>query len=49
MGLIIGFYQLINFGWFVMVNTLLAIFLESPIEEGGYDFTPQQNAACEYK
>ena len=45
-GLIVGFYQLINFGWFVMINTLLAVFLENPIDEGGYAFTPQQNAAC---
>lgn len=48
MGLIVGLYQFINFGWFVMINTLLAVFLESPIDEGGYAFTPQQNAAFSF-
>lgn len=43
-----GLFQLVAFGWFVMINTLLAIYLETPEEEGGYGMTPQQNAACEY-
>ena len=46
MGVIVGLYQFINFGWLVMINTLLAVFLQNPVEEGGYAFTPQQNAAC---
>ncbi|CAF9942278.1 hypothetical protein IMSHALPRED_003449 [Imshaugia aleurites] len=39
-----GTFQLFSFGWFVMINTLLTVFLEEPEKEGGYGFTPQQNA-----
>lgn len=39
---------MINFGWFVTINTLLTVFLENPVTEGGYGFTPQQNAACTF-
>ena len=45
-GLLIGVYTMINFGWFVATNTLLTIFLEEPEEEGGYAMNAQQNAAC---
>jgi hypothetical protein len=41
-----GVFNLISFGWFVMINTLLTVFLEEPLKIGGYAFTPQQNAAC---
>ncbi len=40
---------MINFGWFVTINTLLTVFLENPVREGGYGFTPQQNAACMFR
>lgn len=40
---------MINFGWFVTINTLLTVFLENPLTEGGYEFTPQKNAACMFK
>ncbi|KAL2014881.1 hypothetical protein VTN00DRAFT_2406 [Thermoascus crustaceus] len=40
-----GTFTLVFFGWFVSVNTLLTVFLQEPEEEGGYAFTPQQNAA----
>lgn len=44
--LLAGLFQLVMFGWFVMINTLLAVYLETPVDEGGYGMTPQQNAAC---
>lgn len=47
-GLLTGFFNFISFGWFVMINTLLTVFLEEPTEDGGYFFTPQKNAACRY-
>lgn len=46
--LLTGIYVMINFGWFVMINTLLTVFLQNPLE-GGYAFTPQQNAACTFR
>lgn len=30
----------------VGVNNLLAVFLQSPVKENGYGFTPNQNAEC---
>lgn len=42
--LLAGSFQLLSFGWFVMINTLLTVFLEEPEKKGGYGFTPQQNA-----
>ena len=45
-GMMIGVFQLITFAWFVATHTLLTVFLETPVEEGGYGFTPQRNALC---
>jgi hypothetical protein len=45
-GLLAGTYTFGFFGWFVSVNTLLTVFLQEPTEDGGYGFTPQQNAGC---
>ena len=39
-----GSFQLLSFGWFVMINTLLTVFLQEPEKAGGYGFTPQRNA-----
>ena len=39
-----GLFLLLTFGFAVAVNTLLAVFLQSPLEAGGYGFTPTQNA-----
>ena len=46
--LLTGFFTLMTFGWYVMINTLLTVFLEEPVKEGGYHFTPQRNAACKF-
>ncbi|CRG86660.1 putative transporter C1529,01 [Talaromyces islandicus] len=40
-----GFYLISMCGWFVSLNTLLGVFLQNSVEEGGYGFTPQQSAA----
>jgi hypothetical protein len=47
-GILAGTYTLGFFGWHVSINTLLTVFLQEPEKLGGYSFSPQQNAACEY-
>ncbi|KAJ5812383.1 major facilitator superfamily domain-containing protein [Penicillium riverlandense] len=47
-GLLAGTYTFGFFGWFVSVNTLLTVFLQEPTEDGGYGFTPQQNAGFSF-
>jgi hypothetical protein len=42
--LMAGVALLLTFGWVVGVNTTLAVFLQTPVAEGGYGFTPSQNA-----
>lgn len=42
--IITGLFLFIAFAWAVSTSTLLAIFLQSPLEAGGYAFTPTQNA-----
>jgi hypothetical protein len=44
-----GLVLLVNFGWSVGVNTVLGVALQTPVEVGGYGFTPSQNALCEYR
>lgn len=39
-----GTFQLLSFGWFSMVVTLLTVYLQEREKRGGYGFTPQQNA-----
>ena len=39
-----GIALLLTFGWVVGLNTTLAVFLQTPVELGGYGFTAQQNA-----
>ncbi|KAI9691707.1 MAG: hypothetical protein M1822_007779 [Bathelium mastoideum] len=43
--LLAGTFNFISFGWFVMINTLLTVFLQEPPKAGGFGFTPQRNAA----
>ena len=35
-----GLFLMLTFGWAVAVTTLLSVFLETPVEEGGYGFSP---------
>ena len=46
--ILVGVFMLGLSGWFVSFNTLLSVFLQDPIEVGGYGFSAQQNAACKY-
>lgn len=46
--MITGFYAFVAFGFSIMINIVLTIFLQIPETEGGYGFSPLQNAACEY-
>jgi hypothetical protein len=43
---IVGMFQLITFGWVVAIQSLLAVFLQSPIVVGGYAFSAERNALC---
>ncbi|KAK5268368.1 hypothetical protein LTR96_006075 [Exophiala xenobiotica] len=43
-GILGGLFIMVVFGWSVGVNNLLAVFLQSPVEAGGYGFSPNQNA-----
>ena len=45
--ILIGCVLLIIFGWGIAINTLLSIFLQNPLDEGGYAFSPGRNASCE--
>lgn len=47
--LVIGFLQMIVFGWSVGIQTLLGVYLQTPVEEGGYGFTPERQAFCQSK
>jgi hypothetical protein len=46
--LLAGTYLLVMSGFFVGFNTLLSVFLQEPVESGGYGFSAQQSAACKY-
>ncbi len=44
MTLITGGFLLIAFGWLVAVTTLLSVYLQNPVSQGGYGFSPLENA-----
>ena len=41
-----GGFTLIDFGFAAFFNIILTVFLQNPIEKGGYAFTPTRNAEC---
>ena len=43
-----GLFDMINFGWGVVQNTVLPLYLQKPAVAGGYGFTPQQNAFFQF-
>ena len=45
--MIAGLYMFVAFGFTLLLAILSAIYLQTPLEVGGYGFTPYQNAACE--
>ena len=46
--LLIGSMLMVYYAFGIAINTFLSIFLQSPVEEGGYGFSPDRNASCEY-
>ena len=44
--MIVGFFVVCIYGFAVGLGIIVSIFLQTPIEEGGYGFTPKQNAEC---
>ena len=46
--IVVGLYSFVTFGFSVMINILLTVFLQTPVAKGGYGFSPLQNAACEW-
>ena len=42
-----GIYMFVAFGFTILLGILSNIYLQTPLELGGYGFTPYQNAACE--
>ena len=38
----------VDYGWLIAQNTLIAVFLQNPLSEGGYGFTPSQNASFNF-
>ena len=45
--ILIGSTLMIFYGWGIASNTFLSIFLQNPVEKGGYGFSPERNASCE--
>lgn len=44
--LLAGGLTLIDFGFAAFFNIVLTVFLQDPVEMGGYAFTPTRNAEC---
>jgi MFS family permease len=44
--LIIAVYSLVNFGFYVAMNSLSPVFLQKPVAAGGYGFNTMSNALC---
>ncbi len=45
--MLVGVSMMIYFSWSVAVTTFLSVFLQEPLEAGGYAFSPKRNAACQ--
>ena len=43
-----GLILMVDNGWLIAESTLLAVFLQSPVNAGGYGFTPSQNASFNF-
>lgn len=46
--LLAGLLLTVDYGWLIAQNTLIAVFLQNPPSEGGYGFTPAQNASFNF-
>ncbi len=45
--ILIGTNLMVYYGFGISINTFLSIFLQTPVEEGGYSFSADRNASCE--
>jgi len=45
-GALVGMFLFIFFAWSVATNTVISVYLQTPVLHGGYGFTPFQNAYC---
>ena len=46
MTLVLSVYTLVNFGFYVAMNSISPVFLQKPVIAGGYGFNTMQNAEC---
>jgi hypothetical protein len=44
--LVLSVYTLVNFGFYVAMNSISPVFLQKPVIAGGYGFNTMQNAEC---
>lgn len=44
--LLLNVFTLLNFGFYVAMNSVTPVWLQKPLAAGGYGFTPFQNALC---
>lgn len=44
--LLLNVFTLLNFGFYVAMNSVTPVWLQKPVAAGGYGFTPFQNALC---
>jgi hypothetical protein len=44
--LLVGLFSSLQFGMFIGMNAITPVWLQKPVAQGGYSFTPMQNAYC---
>lgn len=44
--LLLNVFTLLNFGFYVAMNSVTPVWFQKPVAIGGYGFTPFQNALC---
>jgi hypothetical protein len=44
--LVLSVYTLVNFGFYVAMNSISPVFLQKPVVSDGYGFNTMQNAEC---
>ena len=43
---LIGIFNLVNFGMYVAMNAITPVWIQKPVKAGGYAFTSRENALC---
>jgi hypothetical protein len=46
--LVLSVYTLVNFGFYIAMNSISPVFLQKPFTSGGYGFNTMQNAECKF-